>query len=248
MAVVNSRPGGANIPPFDAVADVRKYAIVRDEFLGGLTTSGNVGELGWTITQVTGDSAPDVDQISTASVVLGHPGVIGLNTGATTPAANDEGALTLAGALQLPDSTVEGMVYAAAVVRFPNITAVEFNFGFFATSLNAGRDTNSVSLEFDASADGDWNAVTVAGSTATAVANTDIASSAVAVDTWYTLEVAADQNSAYFWVDGEQVAHITTNIPTAVLVPGFKVATEANAEKTVYIDAFMLRAPAGRVA
>ena len=32
MSISNS-PGGANVPPFDAVADIRKFAIVRDEFL-----------------------------------------------------------------------------------------------------------------------------------------------------------------------------------------------------------------------
>lgn len=235
------RPGGANVPPFDTLADPRRFSIAIDDFVGGSTETGEVGSLGFTITSIAGDSGPDVDYIATAATLLGSPGVISLNTGATTPAASDEGALTLAGAVAF--STATDPIYVASRVRFPSVASVEFNFGLFATSLNAGRDTDSLTIEFDASADAQFQGVSVASSTASAV---DLGVT-VAADTWYTLEIVATGTWAGFYVDGDFVGEVTSNLPTSTaLVPGFKVATEANAEKSVLIDFFCLRTPTSR--
>lgn len=233
-------------PPFDAVASLRKHVILRDDFLAGTTATGLVGDLGWTITSVAGAADSDVHVISTAAVVQGHPGVIHLNSGPTTPAIDDEGSLFLVNAdgLILPDGD-EQAIYVAAIVRFPAIVDVEFNFGLFDAANAAGRGVNSVSVEYDESADAEFNLVCVDGSAALAVA-TDVV---VAVDTWYLLEILAHEHECQLFIDGEYKARCVTaaNIPDDEgLAPGFKIATEATAECGVYIDAFMLRVPVSR--
>lgn len=246
----NARPGGANVPPFDAVADVRKFAIFRDDFIGNLggtldDTNAGISELGWKVTDVAGAGDSDLDIITTAATILDHPGVVSLNTGPTTPAANDEAGLTLPGAVVLPDSSTDGLVYAAAVVRFPSVTSIEFNFGLFDLSLGAQRDTDSICIELDASAAAYFVGAATAGSSAV---GTDVSGvqTTVAIDTWYTLEVAADQSSAYFWVNGELLGEIVGTQTALPLYPGFKVTTETTAEKSVLIDAFGLRVPTAR--
>lgn len=244
--MVSRRPGGANVPPFDAVADPRKYAVVRDDFVGGLVgtlddTHTGIGALGWKVTDIVGAGDSDIDIVATAATTINHPGVISLNTGPTTPAANDEAGLSLAtGSVSLPSS---GLLYMAAQVRFPSVTAVEFNFGLFDTTFGAGRGTDSISIELDVSADTDFNFVTNASSSATASAFVEVA----AVDTWYTLEIAADASTAYAWINGEAIDPISTNIPSGTaLTPAFKVATETTAEKSVLIDWFVMRQPTNR--
>jgi len=245
---VNGRPGGANIPAFDSVADARKLVVLREDFIGHISgtlddTNGGIGELGFIVTDVAGSADSDVDIVTTAATVIGHPGVISLNTGPTTPATNDEASLTLPGAIVLPSTASGDLVYMAAAVRFPSVTSVEFNFGLFDLSLGAGRDTDSVSIELDVSADTEFNLVSEAGSSAVgAVASTTTA----AVDTWYTLELAGNAGSVYGWVDGELIGKIDGTHTALPLYPGFKVATETNGEKAVLIDYCMIRHPVDR--
>lgn len=240
---ISNRPGGANVPPFDASDDIRKFVVLREEFLGGEGgTTGILGELDWVVTSIAGSAASDADIDVTG--YLGHPGVVSLNTGPTTPAANDEGGFTLSGAVVLPDSTVDGMIYTAAIVRFASVTAIEFNFGLFDLSLGAQRDTDSVCIELDISADDFFVGAATAGSAAVGadVSGTELAA---VINTWYTLEVAADSGSAFFWVNGELLGEISGTQTALPLYPGFKVTTETTAEKSVLADAFMIRAPRG---
>jgi hypothetical protein len=207
----------------------------------GGTFDDTLTEGNWAVTDIVGSADSDVDIDVTG--YLGHPGVISLNTGPTTPAANDEAGLTMRGALVLPDSTVDGMVYAASIVRFASVTAIDFSFGLFDLSLGAGRDTDSVIIELDISADTEFVGVSTAGSaTVDAVQTSTITA---AINTWYTLEVAADSGSGFFWVNGELIGETTGTNTALPLYPGFKMATETTAEKSVLIDAFMLRAPRG---
>lgn len=236
---INQRPGGANVPPFDEVQDTRKFTVIRDEFAGGLLTTGNVGDLGWSITQITGDSG---GAAAIVAGVAGKVGVVSLSTGSTTPAANDEAAFTLAsGQLILPTAASGNMAYAHARISLPSIAGVEFRFGFADATPAASRDTDGVFIEFDASASADWVGVSSAASSASTVTNADIAD--VAAATWYDVEVAANQGSAYFWVNQEFVGQVSTNLPTVALVPAIKVEAEGAAEKFVQVDAAMIRVP-----
>lgn len=238
------RPSALAHPAFDAVADFRKYVILTDDFVAGDVvgddTATGLGRLGWLVTDVAGSADSDLEIISTASVVQNHPGVVQLNTGPTTPASGDEASLGLQNtdAIILNDATQEH-TYVAAIVRFPSVDNIEFNFGLFDAADAAGRGVNSVSVEFDDSADQEFNLVVVDGSSATAVATT----TTVAADTWYLLELAAHEDEVQLWIDGEFAASTNSaNIPDDEgLFPVFKVATETTGEKSVIIDAFQLR-------
>lgn len=239
-------------PPFDELASY-DYVIIRDEFVGGNSGDDAIDTMGdlstWLVTDVAGAADSDVDFVSTAATVQNHPGVISLNTGPTIPADADEASLSLPNldSVILPDGE-KTPVYVAAIVRFPSIVAVEFNFGLFDAANAAGRGVNSVSIELDISADAAFQGVVVDGSTATAV---DMITT-VAVDTWYLLEIAAHEDEVQFRVTGgnygatpgEATVYRTTsaNIPDDEgLGPVFKVATETAGEKSVLIDFFMLR-------
>jgi len=232
-------------PPFDGVASLRKHVILRDDFCHGPVTTALIGELGWVVTSVVGAAGSDVDLVATAATVQDHPGVIQLNTGPTTPAIADEGSLFLAhpDAVILPDGESEA-IYLAAIVRFPSVTAIEFNFGLFDAYNAAGRGVNSVSCELDISADTEFNLVVVDGSAATAVA-TDVTA---VIDTWYLIEILAHEDECQLFIDGVLKAYTrSANIPDDEgLTAGFKVATEAAGEKGFLIDAFMMRIPVSR--
>lgn len=237
-----SRPSALSHPAFDAVDDFGKIVSLTDDFIAGdLTgddTATGLGLLGWTVTDVAGDGDSDVEPVAGTD---NHPGVIQLNTGPTSPATGDEASLFLQ-ALDpfiLPDSDEVGL-YVAAVVSLPSVADVEAYFGLFDAADAAGRGVNSVCAEFDASADAEWNLVVVDGSSATAVASTVT----VAASTWYKLEIVATEGEAFLYINGEYAAHTTsTDIPDSEgLTVGFKVATEADAEKSIQIDAAKIRA------
>lgn len=236
-------------PPFDAVADPLRYAILIDHFVAGLAADDTgvraVGDLGWNVTDVAGAADSDVDLFTTAATIQGRIGVVQLNTGPTTPTAADEASLFLPNvdSIVLNDE-VTNSVYVVAVVRLPSITAVEFNFGLFDAADAAGRGVNSISWEFDASADAEWNLVVVDGSAAEAVAAAvDGTAHTVAVDTWYVLEIAAHEDEVLGRVNGGPIFRTTdVDIPNdEPLGPGFKIATETTTEKSVLIDTFGLR-------
>lgn len=229
----SNRVGGLQVP-FDATADPTKYFYFVDDFLADVDL--------WTVTDIAGDAGGSLSVVTTAATLEGAPGVRQLITSATTPAAGDEVGATLAGALTL-DSDVNHPVYVGARVRFPSVASVECNVGLFATGLGAGRDTNSISIELDASVSGKLYGVTVKSSTASTV---DLGVTPVA-NTWYLLEVVATRTSVDFFVDGVKKGSLTANIPTdTALVPGVKVATETTAQKDVLIDFFVVKGPASR--
>lgn len=239
----NDRPTALAHPAFDAVADPTRTVYYTDDFIfGDLTgddTAAGLGLLQWIVTDVAGSADSDAEPYGTAADVQGHPGVIQLNTGPTTPASGDEASLFAQGldTIVLPDAN-PNHIYLAAVVRFPSVTAVEFNFGLFDAKDAAGRGVNGVGVELDVSADTEFNFVTTAASSSTATASTVTA----AIDTWYLFEILAHEDECQLFIDGEFAARHTATIPANVgLAPGFKVATETAGEKSVLIDLFALR-------
>ena len=240
------------------MADLTRYVILRDDFIGGDVvgddTATALGELGWVVTDVAGAANSDVTAHATAADIKGHPGVIALFTGPTTPAAADEASLFLGNvdSIVLNDATDtvgdnREYVYAAAIVRFPSIVEFEFYFGLFDSASAAGRGVNSISCELDISADAEFNLVVVDGSAAASVASTVTA----AADTWYLIELLAHEDECQMWINRDPataVRIVDVDIPDDTpMGPGFKVTTEGTDEKSVLIDAFMLRVPVDRV-
>lgn len=225
------RPGGANVPPFDAVADIRKFAVVRDDFTTGLTTSGNIGEAGWLLSNIAGTGS-----VAYQTGTAGHPGIVRLTSGAV---ASNESMLSLVEDSILLDSA--SMIYAAFIVSPVAITAAEINVGLFDDVSSAGRSTDSISLELDISVSGNWFSVVNDGGSATTA---DSTVTAVAGD-WYVVEIAADATHAYTFLNGEQVDDVAGTFSVA-LTPGVKVAAEGAAAKSVDIDAAIVRSGANR--
>ena len=255
-----SKPNIAAPIAFDKIFDLaRSPVIVEDDFLYGdlvgddTAVLGGLGAAGWLVTDVAGAADSDIALVAGSASLKNHPGIIVLNTGGTTPQADDESSLSLQNlnGIVLPDvSDADGAaneyVYLRAFILFPTeITNHEFNFGLFDAIDAAGRGVNGVSAEFDQSADAEWNLVVTDGSASTAFAG----GTAVAADTWYDLELFASEDHCALWVNDvfQAETNVKTNIPDdEPLVPVFKVATEAAGEEEVHIDAFQLRVPVSR--
>lgn len=238
---------GVNAPPFDGLADIRKWVILRDEFVGGLLsatgTVGDIGELGWTTSIIAGDGAvTSADSLAFTGTAADF-GVIQVGTGVTTPADEDEIAFTIGGddvVLRATDP-----LYIAFIAGNQTVTAQKGYFGVFTDADTvSGLGVDSVCLSFDSVEGTTWLANCTNGSTTTTVDTGVVAVAAELV----CLEIAVTTGSAEFYIEGEHVASISTNVPTAakVMQLGAKVATSAAAEKFINIDAFMARVPVSR--
>ena len=249
-----SRPNVAGPVPFDQVADPTKYVYAWDDFIAGtvaLAADAVGGALGWIVKQVAGDSAGTLAAHTTAADIKGHPGVVVLSSGTTTLAAADEMSIGLQNAdvfvLYDPSDATDRSdehIQITGIFKFPAITDVEFNFGLFDDIDAAGRGVNSISVEFDESADAEFNLVVVDGSTATAVASTI----AAAADTWYRFDIFANEDEVQLYINGVQAATTASaNIPDdEPLTIAAKLAIEGTAEKTVLIDGMGFKIPVDR--
>ena len=249
-----SKPNVAGAVPFDQVADPTKYVYFWDDFIAGdvALAADAVGGLGgWIVKQVAGDSAGTLAAHTTAADLKGHPGVVVLSSGTTTLAAADEMSLGLQNAdvfvLYDPsDATARSdeHIQVTGIFKFPAITDAEIRFGLFDDVDAAGRGVNSVCVEYDESADAEFNLVVVDGSSATAVATTI----AAAADTWYRFDIFANEDEVQLFINGAFAAVATgANIPDdEPLTIAVKLAIEGTAEKTVLIDGMGFKIPVDR--
>src|SRR3990167_348399 len=101
QGAINRRHSGLAVPPFDALADPRKWCILIDDFVvaenipaalrsaaAAATTATHAliddarnvfGSLGWNLTHITGTTAT-LAAHATAAQVQGHPGILRLST------------------------------------------------------------------------------------------------------------------------------------------------------------------------
>lgn len=231
------RPPSVNHPPFDEVADISKHVIVKDEFLGDVT--GDLG--GWVLANVAGTGS-----VAIQAATAGQVGVVRLSSGSTS---SNESSLILSNAdtLVLPAGDNDP-VYVAFALSLPLITSVEVTVGLFDSGTAAGRGTNSVCLEFDASVNAFWQPVVVDGSSATAP-TVDADEQVLATAGLVLVEISAHADACEFWVNRQFVATVTgADIPDAEgLQPAVKVATETGSARSVDVDAFILRQSVTRV-
>lgn len=230
--------GGISVPPFDAVADPRKYVWVKDDFVSGLTTTGNVGDLGW---QFSGTGAT----VGTYGGDGAHPGTITL-TAATSGFTAD---LALQADIVDLDNLSDSLYVMWHFQTPSSLTNQRIRFGL-ADAINPGanRPTHGVSLEYNAAADADDWVFVVDNNVTETVKTAASWVPAPAVSTWYTLEIAATSSSVMAWLDGQPIwddKEITTGIPTEALTPYAHVGDGTNGG-TVVIDAFAMRLPVSR--
>jgi hypothetical protein len=231
--------------PFDKQGTIWGVTLV-DEFIN---TNANadldgaiavVSQIPWVGDEGGGDSAPHVDLVAG---VDGHPGIISLETGATTAADGDIAGLTLANTV-LPGS--DG-IYMASLVRIPDISDTKVSFGLVATRTEAVNSSaaNVAALVFDpedAANVGDvmfFLQLNVGGVDVEAVFDTAV----ITENEWVLLELAVDNTGAVGRVttdEGSQVQSVSGALTTALL-PGYLVEAVGAAEEVLEIDNFVFR-------
>jgi len=198
-----------------------------DDFMSSRTTSGAIGNMGWTL--VTGTTTV---QASTGI----KRGVVRVNS----TAANNG---TVAIHLGLNNIlTTNGIIVYEAYVSIPVLGGTLANartsrFGIGDTTGNADQ-ANGIYFEYAGTAAGtiNWSLKTASASTRTTV-NSGVA---VAAATFYKLSFVLNSvgNSVGFYIDNVHCGTITTNIPTAAMGNLIHTTTNATniAAKTCDVD------------
>ncbi|HNS95036.1 MAG TPA: tail fiber domain-containing protein, partial [Candidatus Woesebacteria bacterium] len=206
----------------------QRDVVIVDEFVGGTTSSANIGDLGWTLSAGT---------VAAVTPTGSNIGTIRLSTPAT---ANGRGVLWLATGAGFVSLGNNGDIHITG--KFAGVTSnanLTHYFGLIVSNAN-GNPANA--LMFRASGTGNWNAVNRASSSETGtVTDCSVAQST----TFRTFEIIvnSDATSVVYKIDGTTCATYTTNIPTSAvtLSPMFKVDTvDATARTVMDIDRFVL--------
>jgi hypothetical protein len=201
--------------------------IIVDEFISGLTTTGNIGDLGWLMAA---GSAAGVNPPS------GRIGITRLGTPATS---NTRGILQLspgtAGMEIIPGST--GNMHITMVAATPTSNAaLTQRIGLL--DVNAtGETTNG--LMFRASGTGNWYAVSRAAGNETSTA-TDCSVAQATSYKIFEIIVNSAGTSVDYKIDGTTCATHTTNIPASQMSPTFKADTTDATARYIDIDRFVL--------
>jgi hypothetical protein len=199
-----------------------------EEFASGLTTTGNVGSLGWTLSNNNGTTS-----VSALEGEANHPGIVRVKTG--TASGNDATIVMRNGT-----STND-------IARFDNIAGWEFQWivrpnqvtdvGHWAGLGAYGQPfaANAVRAKFDTNtSDATWIFQACDGSCSTAASTvTPVAG------TWYRIRIrSVVAGTILFSVNGEPEVSISTHVPTTTLSPGISVRTRTTAESSIDADWF----------
>jgi hypothetical protein len=189
---------------------------LRDEFMGGTTSTGNVGSLGWGLS---------VGTIALKTSEATHPGLVTLASGAT---GGNIGRITLA-AIAPGDVT-----YMAAIVRpLSGTTTMACRIGLF--SSFATKDTaQGIYWSFDAAVGLPWASVTRGASSVTR--NPTSPAINYATGKWFFLEIKKSGANWEFYLNGTLRFTHSTNIPTGILTPAIVIETNEAVTKTIDID------------
>ena len=194
-----------------------------DDFNGGNTASGSIGELGWA---TTGAGSVAV-QASTAY----HAGIVRINSGG---ASGNKHQLTYGPFLL--DQISQTQQLACPVVA----TSAIYRMGLLD---NPGNPSNGVYAEFDTSTDSTWKAVKNSGGTTT---RTDLGI-ALSAGSWYRATLAwvgpGSMSVTLRRMDtGQEAVATHTSIPAATqLYLGFNVQTRTGSARQFDVDAARLR-------
>lgn len=197
-----------------------------DDFLGGVNTTGNLGQLGWTFTNGT---------YTAVTGVTNHPGIFNLSQN------NVVARLRLGG-----NSSDTGVSFSTAdnydmnfVVR-PNGGSVANTIKRIGMMDNASGSppSNGIYFEYSTTAgDTTWQCVTRSGGTQTRTNSTIT----VASGTWANLRVKKNGSNVDFYVNGTLRCTNTTNIPTTIVVPVIQQQdTVTTANNDIDVDLFSL--------
>jgi Pectate lyase superfamily protein len=207
---------------------VRNSVTLTDDFFAASTSSGTIGELGWSIsTAGTGTSV--VGKIAGAA---NHPGLLQR----TSTATNQIAELYLGSSTNslLPLATLNGVAFRATFIfriesPLSNITA---RIGF---TDDAGGNPPSDGIYFETTA-ASWTGVTRAASTSSTTSGMSALN-----NSFHTFQIVNDGANNVSFYDGDTLlGTLTTNIPSGstALVPFFDIQSTNATTKTLDVDTF----------
>lgn len=197
----------------------RNSIFLQDDFIGGTNTTGNIGQLGWSISA--GSMAP-------ASSIADHFGVYRLDTSAVI---NTLARVFMTLPSFTPMNAPHNEIYVIRLNQVDANTTARFGDS---DGFGANPPTNGIYFE-RLTTDTNWFGVTRSGGTQTRV------DTGVAADTnFHTFQFNVSSANVDFLVDNTLTGSSTTNIPTAGALMGFFLTNTAAASKTMDVDYYQV--------
>ena len=192
---------------------------LQEDFLGGATSSGTLGSLGWFVTG------------GTTTSIAGEAGAPGIIRKDTSAVINTVASLLLSGTQTSIDTTaIHNSIWRTRLNTNDANTEVRIGMSNTCTVIAA----SGYYFEKDA-ADTNWFAVTNNGATT----RTD---TGIAVDTnWHYFTIQRRSGEVRYQIDNGAFITITTNIPAAGTQPCAQITNTAAASKTIDFDYFQLQ-------
>lgn len=225
-------PAPSKIPISNTTGSIKDWTndytqvVLEDEFIAGLTTTGNVGALGWSL---------GAGSLATKNGETAHPGIKTLSSGTTSGTI---GRITLGGSATELTIVPGDISYIAFVVRpVSGTTTMSVRIGLLLSPSTSGEGSQGIYFAFTPATSGNWRTITRDGAGITAN-TTNISYS---TGTWYFLEIRRSGSSYEFYINNVLRFTHTTNIPTSVGVISLCIETNEAVAKTIDIDYFCLK-------
>lgn len=200
-----------------------------DEFATGLATNGNIGALGWTVSNNNGTTS-----VTAQASEANHPGIVRVKTGA---ANMNDAAISLrnsSGTNDLIRLDQAGGWEFQWIVKPVQLTDCGLAIGLGTTGLSTWG--NSLRIKFDTNdSDTTWMFQACSNATCTTQASTVTP----IAGTWYRMRIRSTAaGTVLYSVDGEPEVSISSNLPAVAVTPGVSVKTRTAAESSIDLDWF----------
>ena len=197
----------------------RNSIFLQDDFIGGTNTTGNIGQLGWSISAGT---------MALTASSTDHFGVYRMDT---TAVINTLARVFMTLPTFTPMNVPHNEIYVIRLNQVDANTTARFGDS---DGFGANPPTNGIYFE-RLTTDTNWFGVTRSGGTQTRV------DTGVAADTnFHTFQFNVSSANVDFLVDNTLTGSSTTNIPTVGALMGFFLTNTAAASKTMDIDYFQI--------
>lgn len=212
--------------------------ITEEEFTSGLLTTGNIGDMGWTLSS---GGTSTLTYNTTMLPTADRPGTFGIQTGATSGNGSTIwlGGNGTTGTMTLSDTNV----MKAGVAVGATIANTILRVGMHNETTTSTAPTSGVWWEANSSVNANWRYCYYTGATATCAAS----GVAVAASTWVRLEIrvtalGAGVSAATFIINGTASTVSAATIATATRVnPALSCFNSTAAARNCYIDYYQLR-------
>ena len=221
--------------------------IVEDEFLGGSTATGTIGQTGWNMTAITSNGAVTYNQPTGVTTSPDRPGILRLQTAATV---NTGSTLMLGSATGGSMQISAGQVVKTAVAVGSATSGQQtIRVGIHNEVAVTTRPTTGVFWEADTSLNANWQYCHGTGSAVTCTPS----SVAVTANTMVRLEikvatVGTGTSAATFSINGiaSNVSGATINSINRVS-PAVSMYTQSATQNNFYIDYYQIRGDASAI-